>query len=335
MEMPNFELEDSAAWLQHLHVHGVVRIRSVLNAEEVRTAKSLFWDWLESLGGGAKRDDSATWTDDNFPGLLEKGFFCTRGGGQSSAAWAIRSNRRVHQAFSKIWGTDDLLTSLDTFIGWRPWWATASGGAAPRPKTEGMHCDQNPHTKHGLKCVQGMVPLRPVCPSVGGLCVAPGTHSDAIQAHLRELFPATKSDDWLPIELKYPKDELNLCGELVVAEPGDLILWDSRALHGGYVGAGRKIATGNPELARLSMTVCMVPASEASEEVLKKRAIAIEKGHTTTHWPLEVKKQAGKDSAGKGLLPLPLWQEQFRPFKPDAWAQSLVCGRSSLEWQCK
>merc|ERR1712194_312798 len=96
-------------------------------------------------------------------------------------------------------------------------------------------------------------------------------------------------------QMKHPNDLLNYCGELVTAVPGDLILWDSRALHCGYVGPGGGVADAKtPQLARLSFTVCMVPTSNASSEDLKKRSIAFEKGHTTTHWPLGFKKQAGK-----------------------------------------
>ena len=65
-------------------------------------SKDLFWDWLESLGGGARRNDPTTWTDENIPGLLDKGFFCTRGGGQSEAAWSIRGHPRVRRAFEEI-----------------------------------------------------------------------------------------------------------------------------------------------------------------------------------------------------------------------------------------
>lgn len=327
MDMPEFELDDTAAWLQHLETTGAVRLRGVLRPADVANVKSLFWDWLESLGGGAQRDQPETWTDANFPGLLDKGFFCTRGGGQCKAAWAIRGNRRVHRVFAEIWRTGDLLTSFDTFIGWRPWWRVGKAAVASRPRTEGIHCDQNPHTKPGLMCVQGMVPLQPVTRGVGGLCVVPGSHMEGVQSRLRELFPATTSDDWLPLETKYPKDELNLCGELIEANPGDMILWDSRALHGGYVGPGSKIgALDKCELARLSFAVCMLPRGDASQENLQKRLRLVEAGNTTTHWPLAFKKHASRDTCGSSLLPFKQWQDSYKPPDLDAWAQCLIRG---------
>jgi ectoine hydroxylase-related dioxygenase (phytanoyl-CoA dioxygenase family) len=54
---------------------------------------------------------------------------------------------------------------------------------------------------------------------------------------------------------------------LIEADPGDLILWDSRTVHGGVVGPGDPNNTD--ELARLSFTICMTPRSKANEEVLK------------------------------------------------------------------
>lgn len=332
MCMPDFVLEDSDAWLRHLHANGVVRIRAVLSPTEVAAAASLVWDWIDGLGGGARRGDAATWTDANWPGHIDKGFFCTRGGGHSAAAWAVRSSRRVHQAFASFWKTEDLLVSFDTFIAWRPWWAPAGVKPAPRPQTEGVHCDQNPHTKRGLRCVQGMVPLRPVCSEVGGLCVVRGSHSDAVQTRLSELFPASTTGDWLPLQIKHPGDELNFCAELITADPGDLILWDSRALHGGYVGPGGQTkadATRAAELARLSLAVCMVPAHGATEEDFRKRIVAFEKGITTTHWPLVLKKQAARDHAGSGLTPIDKWKDSYRPPELDSWAMKLVRGSDS------
>jgi hypothetical protein len=73
-------------------------------------------------------------------------------------------------------------------------------------------------------------------------------------------------------------------GKLIEAQPGDLILWDSRTIHGGLIGTRE---SGQAELARLSMCVCMTPKSKASEETLQKRKEAFQSGVNTTHWPHE------------------------------------------------
>lgn len=50
------------------------------------------------------------------------GFFATYGGCHSKASWFIRKREKIQGAFKKIWNTEDVITSFDTFIGWKPWW---------------------------------------------------------------------------------------------------------------------------------------------------------------------------------------------------------------------
>ena len=58
---------------------------------------------------------------------------------------------------------------------------------------------------------------------------------------------------------------------LLLAQPGDVILWDSRTIHGGHVGTGAGEA--DEELARMSVTVCMVPRSRATAEATRYEMI--------------------------------------------------------------
>jgi hypothetical protein len=54
--------------------------RGVLTAEQVETARSLYWDWLEGLGSGLQRSDPSTWTNAAWPGMASLGFTTTHGG---------------------------------------------------------------------------------------------------------------------------------------------------------------------------------------------------------------------------------------------------------------
>jgi hypothetical protein len=52
--------------------------------------------------------------------------------GQSKFNWTVRGNANVQKIFSKIWNTDDLITSYDGFGVFRPYqynsdWKTKSG----------------------------------------------------------------------------------------------------------------------------------------------------------------------------------------------------------------
>jgi len=87
--------------------------------------------------------------------------------------------------------------------------------------------------KKGFHCVQGMVPLYRV-DEVGGLMVVPNTNNDRTQQELVQRYPSTQSNssDWLELRNTDP-----FIGEgvLVKCEAGDLILWDSRTIHGGLI----------------------------------------------------------------------------------------------------
>jgi hypothetical protein len=65
---------------------------------------------------------------------------------------------------------------------------------------ENLHCDQNPSSKKGFHCVQGMVPLYKV-DEVGGLMVVPNTNNDHVQEQLVDRYPYTEStnSDWLEL----------------------------------------------------------------------------------------------------------------------------------------
>jgi len=77
--------------------------------------------------------------------------------------------------------------------------------------------------------------------------------------------------------------------KLLLAKAGDLILWDSRTIHGGLLGVGKDPATDTvPKLARMSMTVCMVPKERATSDVLEARREGFIKGYGFTHWPDEI-----------------------------------------------
>ena len=98
---------------------------------------------------------------------------------------------------------------------------------------------------------------------------------------------AQDSGDWVRL---HKNDELQGQGTLVTCKAGDLILFDSRTIHGGLVGTGimdptKKVNT----LSRLSLAVCMTERNRASEEVLKTRVKAFKKGTASNHWPHDFK----------------------------------------------
>merc|ERR1712093_296828 len=105
---------------------------------------------------------------------------------------------------------------------------------------------------------------------VGGLQVVPDSHRPDAKQELKKFFKCLSANPWRGGDFcdfeRYCKKSthvpLNTPGRLVLAEAGDLILWDSRTVHGGIVGTGclADFARGSiPHLARLSVNFCMTP----------------------------------------------------------------------------
>ena len=90
-----YDLQDVENWRKHLEEVGYVVLRDVLSAGDVKKAKLEYFNWLESLNSGIQRDDVSTWKTADWPGLKDWGFLPNHGGGQTEAAWFIRSHPKV------------------------------------------------------------------------------------------------------------------------------------------------------------------------------------------------------------------------------------------------
>lgn len=98
------------------------------------------------------------------------------------------------------------------------------------------HIDQGPE-RHGMQCVQGILNFAPNGPDDGGLLVMKGSTKlmpEFFRTHPQVIGrPTWGTRDWFGFE----KDEVKWfedrgCAILkVCADPGDIILWDSRTMH--------------------------------------------------------------------------------------------------------
>eukprot|EP00656_Telonema_subtile_P058021 TRINITY_DN9696_c0_g1_i1.p1 TRINITY_DN9696_c0_g1~~TRINITY_DN9696_c0_g1_i1.p1 ORF type:complete len:215 (+),score=43.97 TRINITY_DN9696_c0_g1_i1:133-777(+) len=205
----------------------------------------------------------------------------------------------------RIWDTEELLVSMDAILMWRPWREHPQW----QPSTEGLHLDQNPFKKPDLCCVQGMLVLEDVTQEIGGLQVIPGSHLPEAKAQLKRNRAHLKNrGDWCVLGEPEPGQR---DAALVLAEAGDLILWDSRTVHGGVVGPGLCGDTDPCRLARMAVPVCMTPRAWASEDALKERQRAFKKGLVLSHWPHERVGSGGHMGAWSNqYVPIELTQEQ-------------------------
>lgn len=275
-----FNLEDVGNWLSYFQKHGYIVLKQVASPDEVASAQALLWNDIGRLNG-AFRDYPESWHRLDGQQIGQTGLNSALA--QSAGAWLIRSLSRVKHAFALVWAESpdkpdtDLLVSMDVVLLWRPWWIDGTW----LPKTEGLHLDQNPNNpprRSGahpeLDCVQGMVPLLPVTEETGGLEVVPNSHVGDIKEELKSRYPEwqdwEKYGDFCVLGDGDPLKREG--GLLLLADPGDLILWDSRTVHGGRVGSHPAAAGGGaapvtdaaagvamPQLARLACTVAMTP----------------------------------------------------------------------------
>lgn len=187
--------------------------------------------------------------------------------------WEARMEPKVLEAFTKVWGTDELLVSFDSLNVTLPNFKKAR---APWP-----HVDQAPR-KRGLHCVQGIINLSHAGPEDGSLVVIPGSHA------LIEEFFDTQTDpstwEWKDNRYFDEKDmewfsSQGLKPVKVLAEAGDLILWDSRTIHWGGE------PTEKSGTVRTVIYAAYAPAKMASPETLKEKQLVFEANGATTHWP--------------------------------------------------
>ena len=302
------ELEEVEVWRGELESEGYTVVAGVAGQQEVETARSLLWSWLEDRQTGIKQSVPASWTDQAWPdwpgpGGKKYGSMKSEGAAHQPAAWYLRGLPRLKSVFSQLWGTEDLLVSMDGIIVWRPW----RGREDRRPGSSRLHADQNPVGRPGFQCVQGMLPLYPVDGEVGGTVVVPGSHTQ--QAALLARNPGWGRDVTRDFCVLGEGDPLQGRARLVPLQPGDLLLWDSRLVHAGTVGPGRSPAPG--ELARASLCVCMGPRDKADPAVLAARQAAVTEGWCYSHWPWEARGNKGQLSArGRTTFKLDLTEDQ-------------------------
>ena len=81
-----------ARGLLHLRTHGYVVWKNVVGEQkDVDAHVSRFWDYLEAASPAIRRGRPETWTNDNWPGVLEIFIFRYYGIGQSDFMWRIRT----------------------------------------------------------------------------------------------------------------------------------------------------------------------------------------------------------------------------------------------------
>jgi hypothetical protein len=161
--------------------------------------------------------------------------------GHEQWVWNLRTEQGVIDAFAKLWGTDELIVSFDSAAVMLP----NRTDVVDAGRWE--HIDQSP-SRRGLYCVQGILNLNECGPDEGGLMILKG--SAALMEEFFDHYGRGETRTWGPVDFYSFMDHQHQwffdrgCEWVkVCCEPGDLILWDSRAMHYNVRPTGKRDRT--------------------------------------------------------------------------------------------
>lgn len=254
---------------------GFAIVKGAIAREKAEAYGEKFYSYLENFGLGYKRDDPSTIKRALLPVVSEKGMILNYGVSHENFVWQIRSEPGVIAAFETVYQTPDLIVSFDGVnIGFHD----RSDFA---PNTPWPHQDQDP-LKPGFRCLQGLVNLQPCGPDDGGLITCKGAHLLSEDFH-RDMAAEEKIPAWTKEWYGFTAAGMAWLAEhncpwvKICAEPGDLILWDSRTPHYNVPSTSKQD--------RMAVYTCYMPVADASQDDLRKKKEAFEKRLGTTHWP--------------------------------------------------
>ncbi|KAF9885048.1 hypothetical protein FE257_000779 [Aspergillus nanangensis] len=262
-------------WRDDLVRDGYAVIKNAIPRQRADGYADEMYSWLEGFGLGFDRHDLKTAHNNHLPIINEKGMCWWYSLAHEDFVWQMRAEPGVVGAFETVYDTKDLIVSFDALN------FTFPQRTDLAPNSPWPHQDQNPDTQ-GFRCLQGLVNLLPNGPNDGGLIVCKGGHLLSEQFHAEMKHEARIKGffhEWYGYTdagMKWLADH-GLHWEKIIADPGDLIVWDSRTPHYNLPSTSDK--------PRFCIYTCYMPVADVSQEDLKRKKEAFETFRTTSHWP--------------------------------------------------
>ncbi|KAG9571351.1 hypothetical protein KCU71_g243, partial [Aureobasidium melanogenum] len=266
-------------WQEDLAKNGYAVVKGAVPKERAEDYANRMHQYLEDFGLGYDRNDRSTWKSEHLPEINNKGMCLDYAVTHEDFVWEIRSEPGVLNVFETVLNTEDLIVSFDA----------VNFGLAGRtdlpPNKPWPHQDQDP-TKSGFRCLQGLVNLLPNGPNDGGLIVCSGAHLLSEKFHKEMAWETEQGKNipaWNPEWYGFTNEGMKWLEKegctwtKVCAEPGDLLLWDSRTPHYNL--------SSTTDQSRFCVYTCYMPVTEATEEELQRKKTAFEGWFGTTHWP--------------------------------------------------
>lgn len=273
--------EKYAPYFEELVDKGYTVIPDVVSPEKCAEASRLLHEFMLKLDIDITSPSLKKSDYPNAHGIIQH-----LGAGQSQGAWLIRQDEEVANIFGLMYGTNDLLCSMDGVC-------LVPSQYTNRNKSW-LHVDQAP-TKKGLRCIQGYVNLLTSHDAKSrSLSVVPCSHlaHEKLEARIPRAQGVKK--DWF----KFEENELCFLGgsardhdgklrrlaplqrTRVLGGVGSLVLWDSRLAHEG-LEPDPDIKDRRPgEVVYVSMQ----PRAFISDANLEKKKKAFREYRLTTHY---------------------------------------------------
>jgi hypothetical protein len=315
---PLFAEADISTCLRDLEELGYCVIPQVLPVSETEVLYRRVWhEYIEKGWPHCKMDDRSNWKE-TFPQLNDYGLF---GGsaGQIQVMWDLRQDLRIVDIFAQIWGTSNLIVSMDGMSimcppeireGYLQPWPHVDQQLKLDKNSQGNAPDSDFVSESPLKTkpftVQGQFLFEDSFDGDGGFYCIP-------KSHLRFTEVAPQLEAIMSMELprlekrKMRRDYvLNFFDERrdesgcpyymkhITAPRGSLILWDSRTVHWNQHPSRDRSFSHLPKV-RMVGYLCYVPKARLTKKSMAIREQAFEMGFSMTANPTTPELVSNKD----------------------------------------
>ena len=284
-----------------LNMYGVAVLEDVFTGEEVTNYFNDSVKWMENINPELAKGEKF-WTEKNLPYGPRLGMYHSIVS-HSPVAWTLRE--KLYPLFKSLWGTDDLITSLDG--------ATILPPNKPRhiKSVDWPHIDQTSSFKN-KQAIQGQV----VCTTTSSTFRCTPT-SNLIHEELRTKYNFLSSKtEWF----KFNKEQINELsirfGDLwqipISVKAGSIILWYSTTIHSSI-----DPVFGEKEW-RCVYYICQRPKNHFSKRNLKTISDSALNGRTTNHWGTNMFPKYGrydKQNKSENVMKILEHPEKYKPLK--------------------
>lgn len=277
-------------WLKTLDTYSVAVLTNVLDAPTSRKHLETIVDWLCAHSDGLTRN-SSTWLQKRLPygprvGMMQSII------SHCPTVWHLREH--VYPLFAKLWGTTDLITSLDGATVYPP--VPARRGARDWPHVDQTLPEPAPgdsvENRKTARCFQGQVVLSNTTASFR---CSPKSHT--FLTKLLDLYAMKPSGShWLRVKgdetMVTVKQWLKKVGgawQIPIHVPaGSMILWRSNTIHSAQRverAPTLKEQSTDPWAGwRCTVYICQRPRAHFTTRQLTTVRNATTQGRTTNHW---------------------------------------------------